>query len=168
MEKCNYCETTIIFGGIKDNNLIFCNKKCHEKSHLLLASRQIPNHIIEEQARKIHIGLCPKCKGAGPIDVHTSYRVYSIITQTSWQNLQNVCCRSCGIKKQIWDIIFSLTFGWWGFPWGYIMTPVQINRNIVAIFKYPNKLKPSEKLYNVVRVSLASDIINNQNIIKKA
>lgn len=30
MKTCAYCGRTIILGGVKDNDLIFCNKECHE------------------------------------------------------------------------------------------------------------------------------------------
>ena len=31
--------------------------------------------------------------------------------------------------------LFSLLFGWWGFPFGLVITPVQIGRNLVGMFR---------------------------------
>ena len=76
--------------------------------------------------------------------------------------MPKVCCRSCGIKSQIGNTIFSLVLGWWGFPWGFIMTPVQIGRNIIGIVKGPDDSKPSDKLENLVRISIASQMMQEQ------
>jgi hypothetical protein len=29
---------------------------------------------------------------------------------------KRVCCRSCAVKSQLGGALFSLAFGWWGFP----------------------------------------------------
>ena len=158
MAKCDSCGTTILFGGVKDNDLRFCNEKCYHNGHALLLARQIPKNVVDEHAGNIHRGLCPKCKGRGPIDVHTSHRIYSLFVYSSWQSISHVCCRSCGKKKQIGDTIFCLILGWWGFPWGFIMTPVQIVKNIAGIMNGPNELKPSDKLENLVRINIASQM----------
>jgi len=162
MAKCGYCGTTIIFGGMKENGLRFCNSECHRKGRVLVLSRDIPQNLVDEQAGRIHRGSCPKCQGNGPVDVHSSYRVYSMLIYTSWRTAENVCCRSCGTRRQIWDAMFSLILGWWGFPWGLIMTPVQISRNIVGMLRGPDDIKPSAKLDNIVRVNIASQVIQNQ------
>jgi hypothetical protein len=162
MAKCNYCATTIVFGGVKDNNLRFCNKECHQKGHVLVLSRQIPRDVIDNQVRQVHSGPCPKCQSCGPVDVHTSHRVYSAIFFTSWRSVPQVSCRSCGLKSQIGNAIFSLALGWWGFPWGLIMTPVQIGKNIFGIVKSPDDSKPSEKLENLVRANIASQMLKDQ------
>jgi len=166
MAKCGYCGTTIIFGGVKDRALRFCNKECYQKGGVLRLSREVPKDIVDQQVRQIHGGLCPYCKGSGPVDVHTSYRVYSAFLFTGWRSIPKVCCRSCGIRGQIGNMIFCLALGWWGFPWGLIMTPVQIIRNISGIIKGPEEMEPSSKLENLVRVSLASQMIKNQQMNK--
>ncbi len=163
MGACDYCGTTILFGGVRDNNLRFCNEECHQKGYALVLANEIPNDIVNQQTNEIHQGTCPECQGKGPIDVHTSYRIYSLVLFSSWNSIPNVCCRSCGIKSQIGNAIFSFLLGWWGFPWGFIMTPIQVIRNIIGIFKIPDKTKPSEKLKNMVRVGIATQLIEDQN-----
>jgi hypothetical protein len=159
MAKCDFCGKTIISAGIKDNNLNYCNKKCYQKAYVLQLSSQVPKDIVDEQARKIHRGLCPKCHARGPVDVHISHRIYSALIYSSWRNIPNLCCRSCGRKIQVKDTIISLILGWWGIPLGLIMTPVQIAKNISGIIKGPNTLKPSATLENLVRVNIVSQII---------
>jgi hypothetical protein len=162
MAKCGFCGTTIIFGGVKANGLTFCNQECCQKGKILIVSHQMPDTLINEEAMKIHQGLCPKCRGHGPVDVHTSYRVYSALVVTSWKNIQNICCRSCGRKSQLENAAFSLLFGWWGFPWGLIMTPIQVGRNIASMVKSKDELNPSAQLENIVRTTMASHIASNK------
>lgn len=164
MASCAYCGTTILFGGVKENELRFCNQECYQNGRVVALSRDIPKNVVDEQVRGVHRGVCPKCKGSGPVDVHTSYRVYSALVVTSWRSIPRVSCRSCGIKGQLGNTLFSLILGWWGFPWGIIMTPVQIVRNISGMMKGPDETKPSDKLENLVRIHLASQAMQGQKI----
>ena len=159
MATCAYCRTTILFGGVRDKDLRFCNEECHQNGYPLVVAKEIPQAMVDQHAGEIHRGLCPKCNGRGPIDVHTSYRVYSLILYTSWSSRPNLCCRSCGVKTQLGDAFLSLLLGWWGFPWGFIMTPVQITRNIGGALTGPDEIRPSEKLQQLVRVILAKRFI---------
>jgi len=74
MAKCDYCGTTILFGGKREANLRFCNEQCHNAGALLAVSQQIPNNVIQEKVWEVHQGLCPKCGARGPI-VCTSIQV---------------------------------------------------------------------------------------------
>jgi len=168
MAKCGYCGTTILFGGVKDSGLTFCNTECHQQGQVLVLSRSIPNDAIADQVRQIHRGPCPKCSGSGPVDVHTSYRIYSALLYSSWSSVPNVSCRSCGIKSQIGNTLFSAILGWWGLPWGLIMTPVQIGRNLFGMLKGPDESKPSAELENLVRVSIASQALQKQGAATSA
>jgi hypothetical protein len=83
---------------------------------LLAVSRQLPQAAVQEQVWKAHQGLCPKCGGAGPVDVHVSHKVWSALVLTSWASTPRISCRSCGLKSQLIGTAFSLVFGWWGIP----------------------------------------------------
>ncbi len=107
MPACDYCGTTIIFGGVKDSNLRFCSDKCHENGYALVLAKEIPDNIVDQQTDEIHQGACPQCQGTGPIDAHVAYRVYSILIYSSWKSELHVCCRSCGIRNQIVNALFS-------------------------------------------------------------
>ena len=160
MASCGYCGSTVIFGGVKtqDNSERFCNKKCYQGAVLLSMSDRIPADVVNRQIESLHQGLCPKCQGRGPVDVHTKYRVWSALIVTSWNNIPQISCRSCGRKAQVTGLLTSLLFGWWGFPWGFIMTPVQITRNIIGMVKGPDDLRPSAMLQKMVRIGMASEI----------
>ncbi len=159
MAKCDACGSTIIFGGVRQGNYLFCNNNCLEKGNLLILADQIPLDILEEQLHSVFKGKCPRCDGEGPVDIHTSYFVWSALLLTSWKNTPNICCKSCGVKDQAYSAIGSLLVGWWGFPWGLIMTPVQIARNLAGIFRGGDPDTPSEELKRQVKLLLAERII---------
>jgi len=161
MAACGACNTTILFGGVRDGDLRFCNNDCHQKGYLLSIASKIPRDSVHEQVRSVFHGACPKCQGPGPVDVHTSYRVWSALLMTSWVNRPQISCRSCGTKAQIGDAIFSLVLGWWGFPWGLIMTPVQITRNVVAMFSRRQADAHSEELERMVSIRMAALLVQH-------
>ena len=104
MARCGACGTAILFGGSREGGLRFCNEKCRAKGRLLVASQQLPPAVVGEATGNVFRGSCPKCQGAGPIDVHISYRVWSAVFLTSWQNTPHVSCRACGRKSQLGDL----------------------------------------------------------------
>jgi hypothetical protein len=82
MAKCGYCGSTIIVGGVKQGEQRFCNQKCHQRGMLVAFSNRIDPAEVQTAITRVHQGLCPKCGGAGPIDVSTSYRIWSAILLT--------------------------------------------------------------------------------------
>ena len=158
MARCGYCNSMILMGGTQVGSTRFCNDKCAAKGQLLIRSQQVPEAHVQELVHRMHQGPCPKCGGAGPIDVFTSHQVWSAVLLTSWKSVPQVCCRSCGTKSQLGGIVSSLALGWWGFPWGLIMTPVQIGRNIAGLMRKVDSTRPSEELARVARIHLASQM----------
>jgi hypothetical protein len=158
MAKCGACGTTILFGGVKDGDLRFCNARCHARGGLVLLMRELPPDEVKRRTYEVHHGQCPVCQGAGPVDVHTSHQVWSAAIMTSWKNTPRISCRSCGVKSQMGNALFSLFLGWWGFPWGLIMTPVQITRNIVAAVRSRGIDGPSPDLERMVGMTMAAEL----------
>jgi hypothetical protein len=156
MGKCDYCGTIILFGGKRDENGRFCKQNCQERGALMALSKQLPDALVREQIWKTHQGLCPKCGGAGPVDVYVSHKVWSALLLTSWSSAPEVSCRSCGRKRQWTAVGYSLLLGWWGFPWGLIVTPIQVGRNLMAMGRSANASTPSPELERVVRMTIAS------------
>ncbi|MBA4147468.1 MAG: hypothetical protein H0X66_05080 [Verrucomicrobia bacterium] len=155
MARCSHC-SSIFFGGVREGNQRFCNTKCQQDNVLTVMSNQIPSDIVRRDLIALHQSNCPRCAGPGPVDLHTAYFIWSFLVITRWSSSPRLCCRSCGRKGQVGGILFSFFFGWWGFPWGIIGTPVQIFKNIGGMFGGPNPAVPSKNLEQVVRISLAS------------
>jgi len=167
MAKCDYCGSTIIFGGKRDANGRFCNQKCQGRGGLLAFSRQIPEGTVTEQVWKFHQGPCPKCNGSGPVDVHVNHKVWSAIALTQCSSTPQISCRSCGVKSQLGGTAFSLFLGWWGFPWGLLLTPIQIGRNLIAMASPPEPSKPSPQFEKAVRMTIASRAVQQQQAARQ-
>ena len=164
MATCDYCDKTILFGGKRDAGFRFCSEECLELGAMLIMGSKLPHEVVIPAVQSVHTGLCPECNGSGPVDVHMSHKIHSFLFYTSWSSTPRVCCRSCGKKSQAGGILYSLLLGWWGIPWGIIITPVQIVRNIKDLIYPPDPSSPSKRLEEIVRVDLAER--NRQEKIK--
>jgi hypothetical protein len=158
MAKCDYCSSTILFGGKRDANGRFCNQKCQARGGLIAVSRQIPEAKVQEELWKVHQGACPSCNGSGPVDVHVSHKVWAALVLTHWSSTPQISCRSCGTKSQLGGTVFSLVLGWWA-AHGLVLTPIQIGRNIAGLVRPPDPSKPSAKLERIVRMNMAAQTL---------
>jgi len=154
MAKCDVCGSVIIFGGVRDGEFRFCSKKCQANSYLLKFAAQIPREVIQEHVRAIHAGPCPKCGATGPVDIHYSYSIYSLLIMTSWKTNQLIACNRCGLKAKLGNLVSSFFLGWWALA-GLFLTPVQIYKNIRSLMLSVDPYAPSDRLEKVVRLSLA-------------
>ena len=158
MTKCAYCGSTIIMGGVTQGQQKFCNATCLNNARINLVANNIAPEVLEQKVEEIWRGKCPKCGGYGPVDVHKAHQVWSILVLTRWSSRQFICCRSCGTKQQIVGLLFSGVAGCWGFPWGLILTPVQITRNVIGICGGPDRSSPSSNLRKAVQLKIGSQI----------
>jgi hypothetical protein len=159
MAKCAYCGTGIFFGGVRAGDKRYCNRKCYEDGTVIAAANQVSPDIIREQTELLHSGNCPRCHGRGPVDVHTSYLVYSFIVMTRWSNVRQISCRGCAAGEQLKKLGICLVAGWWGIPSGLILTPIQITRNIIGLLSPPDPARPSPALERVVRVHIGTQLL---------
>jgi hypothetical protein len=162
MATCDYCGSTIIIGGVRAGQQRFCNNKCAQNAYVLSVSQNVPQDVLEKQIEEVWRGNCPKCNGLGPVDVHKFYQVWSALVLTRWTTNNQVSCRSCATKRQAGALAFSLFCGWWGFPWGLILTPVQVTRNIIGMASGPDSSRPSPALRKLVQVHIGSKILADQ------
>jgi hypothetical protein len=155
MKKCGTCGNLILMGGKSDGGAHYCNARCLQQGVLLNRSRELPAAEVQQKLNEVHGGLCPKCHGTGPVDVHASHRAWSALVVTTWSSRQQVCCQSCGTRAKLMDSATTLLLGWWGIPWGLLITPVQIGRNVVGLMRPVDPSRPSPQLENAVRLHLA-------------
>ena len=168
MARCAYCRTLILFGGKQVGPFRYCDAACLAKGAVLRLASQLPEETVEQALLAIHSGECPRCHGLGPVDVHMSYRVWSALLVTGWSSRPHVCCSFCGWKAKLGDTAFSLVLGWWGFPWGLILTPVQVCRNLIGLATGPDSTRPSDRLRNIVRAQLAAQLLQQQPLEAQA
>lgn len=155
MATCAGCGTMILFGGVTEGGLRFCNAACQRKAGISAALEMIPQEVIEAALLQTHHGACPQCGGEGPVDVHHSHRVWSALLMTSWSSPGVLCCRSCKVRNHLFSTVYCAALGWWGFPWGMLVTPIQIGRNVFGLFSSPAAGNPSPALRQIVLASLA-------------
>ena len=157
MRSCGYCGTTIVLGGKRDGDQRFCDESCRTSGQAVARSRQLPDGVVEQQVMEMHSGRCPKCEGAGPVDVGKSFKVWSAVYVCSWRTVQVIACPRCRRNAQLGALASSLILGWWSVH-GLIRTPVQTVRNLVALSRAPDPLRPSADLDRLVRVQLGSQL----------
>jgi hypothetical protein len=162
MAKCGYCNSTIIMGGARVGDQRFCNNTCLQNARILAITKNVPADVLERKVEEVWRGNCPKCGSLGPVDVHKVHEVWSALVLTRWTTRGQVSCRSCATKRQLGGAAFSLAFGWWGFPWGLVLTPVQITRNIIGMSSGPDSSMPSEELRRSVLVNLGLQMANQK------
>jgi len=158
MKKCAYCGARIFLGGVRDGQRLYCNAGCRDSGNVQLILDDVPENLVQDYIAAVHSGRCPKCQGPGPVDVHTSYWACSVIVLTFWGKTPRLCCRSCGVKAKLWRTFLSFLFGWWGVPFGLVLTPIQLLRNFFGLFVAPDPSRPSEKMRQMLRKQLATDL----------
>ncbi len=158
MATCDSCGTWILFGPVKVEDRTYCGQDCAGNDVWQAAMRLVPDDEAEDETRVVHQGNCPVCQGPGPVDVHTSHKVYSALVFTRWSSQPLISCRSCARKRQVKHTLFSTLLGWWGFPFGLLITPVQVIRNVGGIIGVtgPNPETPSPALTRAVRLTMAA------------
>ena len=158
MTSCDYCGTGILFGANKDGDLRFCSPDCATKADWVRAALALPRDEADHCVRETHQSPCPRCGGPGPLDVYTSQWVYSALAWTSWGSRPEICCQSCGRTKYLKSGVFSLLLGWWGFPFGFVITPLQVCRNLGGLLGIgaPDPGSPSPALDRMVRLRLTA------------
>ena len=157
--ECDFCSSSARFSALLDEGQRFCSKACLRNARLLEVSEDISKEEILSHAFSIKKGTCPECQQAGSkTEVRRYYRVWSVGIFTQWTNRAHICCHSCGRKTNLGSIVFCTLFGWWGIPWGVIMTPAQILANITEMFKPLADPAPSEALLQAARLDLAAKL----------
>ena len=136
MARCSYCNESILFGARRNGELRFCNAKCEKNGLVQVVANTIPDVAVVERYNELLAGPCVSCKSVDPCSVYTSHRVWSAVLFTTWYSRPTVCCKACGNKRRIWSMLFSALFGWWGFPFGLIVTPIVLVRNVISFFEH--------------------------------
>jgi hypothetical protein len=154
--SCYSCRNTILFGGIKDQGYRFCSKAClQRRAPYLKELSAVSDASANTEAERIKAGRCSKCGRNGSVDFHKSIFVWSAIIITRTSENKFICCSVCARKKQALDTLGTATLGWWGIPFGLIMTPMGILINVAQMIISAPKPQPSKQLIQYAREGLA-------------
>lgn len=159
MRRCDACNLWVLLSDLEDGDYRYCSEACLETGPVYPRSRQLPAVDVRLKALKMVGGRCPRCQGPGPVELRSSYRVWSMIVLTHWSSRQQVACRRCGLIAQLRGLASSALLGWWGLPLGVLMTPVQIVRNLLAMLRVPDPQQPSPGLLRCASLELAQERI---------
>ena len=154
--ECDYCGNSAKHKPTFDNGQRFCSKKCLQAARLSEVAVDLTRIEIEQMAGKIRSGTCPVCSEiSSPVEVRFYYTVMSFIVLTRYTKKSRICCLNCG-RKENWKAFLSTFFlGWWGFPWGVLMTPAYLIANLGEMFEKRKVGEPSEDLLREAKFRLA-------------
>lgn len=158
MAECNHCGKSILFGGRRLDGARYCGARCAARHPLLKMAERVPEAVLQQHVRQWRMSDCPHCKRPGPLDVYRHHRVHSLVLMTQWHTRQRICCRRCGRRSQLGSALYSAALGWWGVPWGVLVTPLQVGRNIVGMCRGA-PAAPSAQLERLVRLHLAEQAL---------
>jgi hypothetical protein len=161
LRRCDSCWNVILFDTWHEGSWQFCTPECQANGPVRPLARQLPQSQVQLEAQKLQRGRCAVCQGPGPVDVHRSFWVFSFVVFGHWWTRAKLRCRSCGLKSQAWAVVFDFLFGWWSWI-GIIATPVQLVRNLKAIFMPPDRHRPSARLEEMVRLQLAQQQLDRE------
>ena len=155
MSQCHTCGKSILFGGRTIEGYRYCGAHCSRMHSLHRAGERVPADTVQKYAEHWRAGPCPRCKQqSGPVDTYAHHRVHSFIVMTRWKSLRSICCRRCARRDQMGSALYSATLGWWGIPWGLVVTPIQVARNITELCRRDSG-RPTAAFERVVRLHLA-------------
>lgn len=133
--ECATCRAGILFGGQEAGGKRYCSGRCLDAARRSLMAAEIDPEEVRREAAAIALAACPVCGDrTAPVGVWVSHRAFSFLIQTRWTSQPKICCASCGRKSLVAGILFSALFGWWGFPFGLLVTPLQIARNLAGLW----------------------------------
>ncbi|RDZ28726.1 hypothetical protein [Lysobacter silvisoli] len=162
---CDRCGKSCGASAVGNGAQTFCSTACRRLTELMEAAAEFDDDDVHRHALVLQRGACPGCLRQGtPIEVRRSYHVWSAIFLTRWGTSQKVRCRRCGIRNNLTDAAFSATLGWWGFPFGLLMTPVQILRNLGEMLISDRPRPPSRELLELARLDLGQQVLQGQGV----
>ena len=133
-DVCQTCGAGILFGGKTVAGRRYCRSLCLEQDLGQLLALELRPDEVQAEMNAMLRRPCTKCGNAQlPIGAWVSHRAVSFVIVTRWESRPLVCCQGCGRKALIFDTILTLLVGWWGLPFGLLMTPLQVARNVVGL-----------------------------------
>lgn len=91
------------------------------------------------------------------VDIRHYHRVISILYFTQYERKSRLCCQACGKKENMTAFWLSFFLGWWGLPFGLILTPVYLIANLWEMRQHlhPGELSDDLLLHAKQQLALA-------------
>jgi hypothetical protein len=121
-----------------------------------IAVADINDEKVLAQAMMIKNGDCPLCqRKKSAVELRTEHWVWSAVFVTRHGYRKALLCRDCGRSRNLKALGRCVLLGWWGVPFGLLITPYKIFANL-GEFLRKDKPQPSEALRDLVRTRLAA------------
>jgi hypothetical protein len=118
----------------------------------------ISDDVVRTQAMAIRRGACPQCRKSGSaVDMRTEHWVLSAIFLTRYGRRTALSCRDCGQRRNLQALGKCILLGWWGFPFGLLITPYKIFANVGEMLR-KDREEPSDALRDAIRARLAASV----------
>ncbi len=157
MARCDTCGNMVVFGGEHWNGMDFCSEECLQVAVTASSREGIPDDVVLQRAMEFRNRPCPRCGGEGPNDVHSAWSIYSLLIVTHRAKKETIACSKCGIKHKLKYFLFTGLCGWWGIPFGILMTPFFEFVNLLGLFRgVPDA--PSDALKEFAMKQIAKEL----------
>lgn len=163
--RCAHCHKKVWVSAIEDGDQEFCSRSCLSAARLEEAAIDIDDAEAQRLAAEIRTGNCPSCSAIGsPIEIRRYHWVWSAVLISRWGTSSKLSCRRCGVQTNLWAIVSCLVLGWWGFPFGILLTPIQIAHNMGEIRRRSERDVPSGELVELARMQLAARLLAERTL----
>ncbi|WP_426208965.1 hypothetical protein [Massilia sp. TWP1-3-3] len=154
--ECDYCGNSAKKKPLFDQGQQFCSADCLHAARISEAAVDLSAGQIGARALAMRSGACPDCGSSeSVIEIRYHYRVVSALYFTSYQRKSRFCCVACGRKQNFKSFLFTFFLGWWGVPFGLIMTPTYLIANLGELREQRSGGEPSEDLVRLAKFQLA-------------
>jgi hypothetical protein len=118
----------------------------------------IRDEMVMTHAMAIRNGECPKCRRRDSVvELRTEHWVWSAIFLTRFGRRTALICRACGRSRNLRALGKCALLGWWGIPFGLLITPYKIFANLGELLSR-DRPEPSASLRDLARARLAASV----------
>lgn len=116
----------------------------------------ISDEVVLAHATAIKQCDCPRCRQRrSPVELRTEHWVWSAVFVTRFGRRTGLACRECARAGNLKALASSVLLGWWGVPFGLLITPYKIFANAGELLR-KDRPEPSDALRDLVRARLAA------------
>lgn len=155
--ECDFCGNSAMSKPVIDSGQRFCRPRCLHAARISEAAVDLAEADITAVAQAIQDGLCPSCRQTGSlVEVRHYHRVMSFGVFTRYTKSSKLCCLECGRTENLKSFALTFLLGWWGMPFGILLTPTYLVANIGEMFERRRRGELSEGLVREARYQLAA------------
>ena len=158
MATCEACSSRILFGGVTERNLKFCNQTCVMDFKIKLAEGAVPRADLEKQVGDAFHGDCPQCRQGGPLDLFSYSKVTSYVIVYTVTEYQILSCRACARKSRFKAALHTLFLGIWS-PKGLLISVFYAPYTFIAGALTALPTAPSKKFVRAIKANVGERLL---------